>query len=213
MIRIGQQFEDERRNQGLTLMEVSQATKIREEFLRAIERGDFKSLPGSSYAYGFVRNYAKFLGLPVEKSLALFRREFDEKKNVEVLPRGFTNPKEYRIHTFKFGRSTILIFLGALVILFFIFYQYRAAIFSPTLKLNYPPPNAVINSLTINVTGKTDPDATLTVDDNQVSVDENGNFTKQITVFPGSTIITLKAENRFGKVTIIRRNVTVKQGY
>lgn len=105
MILIGVQFQEERKKQNLTLEEVARATKIREEFLSAIERGDYKKLPGASYAYGFVRNYAKFLGLPIEKSLAIFRREFDERKSIEVLPKGLINAGEFSIPKFKIGRS------------------------------------------------------------------------------------------------------------
>lgn len=213
MIRIGQQFAEERRRQGLTIAEISQSTKIREEFLKAIERGDFKSLPGSSYAYGFVRNYAKFLGLPVEKSLALFRREFDEKKNIEILPRGFTNPKEYSISRFKIGRSALLIFFVSLVVLSFIIFQYRSALFNPALKVDSPAANSILRSLNIEVSGRTDPQASLTVDGSQVSVDDNGNFNKQITVFPGSVVIDVKAQNKFGKTSEVKRTITVKPGY
>ena len=212
MITIGQQFADERKAKNLTIAQVSVATKIREDFLRAIERGDYKALPGSSYAYGFVRNYAKFLGLPVERSLALFRREFDENKNPEILPRGFTNPKEYSIHKFKFGRSVIALVAISILILGFILFQYRAAIFNPALKISSPKENATLSSLNIQVSGKTDPDVTLTVNGAQVSVEDNGTFTKQITVFPGTVIIDLRAQNRFGKVSEIKRVVNVKPG-
>jgi cytoskeletal protein RodZ len=210
MIKIGQQFAQVRQEKGLTLTQVSHATKIREDFLRAIEHGDYKVLPGSSYAYGFVRNYAKFLGLPVEKSLALFRREFDETKNVEILPRGFTNPKEYSVSRFKIGRTAIAVFLVCLVVVAFIIFQYRAALFNPSLKVDSPKANSTLNSLNIEVTGRTDPEAILTIDGSQVSVDENGKFTKQITVFPGDVIIEIKAENKFGKVSEIKRPVKVK---
>ena len=109
MKTIGQQFAEERKSKGLTIPEVAKETKIKEEFLRSIEKGDFKSLPSSAYASGFVRNYAKYLGLPPEKSLAIYRREYDEKKNVDVLPRGFSNPDEYTPPKFKFGRTVVLL--------------------------------------------------------------------------------------------------------
>ncbi|MEK9176310.1 MAG: helix-turn-helix domain-containing protein [Patescibacteria group bacterium] len=213
MVTIGQKFAEERRRQGLTLAEISRSTKIREEFLRDIEKGDFKALPSASYAYGFVRNYAKFLGLPVDKSLAIYRREFDEKKSIDVLPRGFTNPKEYRVTRFKINRSTILIGFVFVIVLIFLLFQYRSAIFAPEIKVDYPKENSTVNSLTIEVKGKTDPDATLFVNDDQVSLDNSGSFRKQVTVFPGKSTIMFKAENRFGKVTILKRDITVKPGY
>jgi cytoskeletal protein RodZ len=130
MKTIGQEFANERKRQGLTLQEVAKTTKIKEEFLNAIEKGDFKALPSSAYAYGFVRNYAKFLGLPVEKSLAIYRREYDEKKNIEVLPRGFSNPKEYTPPKFRFGRSIAVLALIFVVVAGFLVFQYRAAVFT-----------------------------------------------------------------------------------
>jgi hypothetical protein len=148
----------------------------------------------------------------VEKSLALFRREYDENKDPEILPRGFTNPKEYSISKLKFGRGVIALFVVFILILGFILFQYRASIFNPTLKMESPKENAELNSLNITVSGKTDPDATLSVNGSEVSVQENGVFTKQITVFPGTVIIDLKAQNRFGKVSEIKRVVTVRPG-
>lgn len=212
MIRIGHAFAEERRRKNLTLEEVAKATKIREEFLRAIEKGDFKALPSSAYAYGFVRNYAKFLGLHVERSLALFRREYDEKKNIEVLPRGLANPKEYSPSRFRIGRSLVLISGVFLAIVGFLFFQYRAAIFNPELEVDVPKENQTINSLTVEVSGKTDPNATLTVDSQVVPVGSDGRFKKSITVFPGNATISVKSENKFGRESSISRKITVKPG-
>ena len=210
MVTIGQEFQDERKRQGLSLEEVAKATKIKQEFLRAIEKGDFKSLPSSAYAYGFVRNYAKFLGLPVEKSLAIFRREFDEKKNIEVLPRGFSNPREYIRPRFRMGRSAFLIGLLFLVVAGFLFFQYRSAVFNPELNIESPGQNQTINSLNVEVEGSTDPSATLLVDNKQVPIESDGSFKKTITVFPGNTTIEFRVENKFGRVTIEERSILVK---
>lgn len=210
MIRIGQQFEEERKRKGLNLEEVSRATKIREDFLRAIEKGDFRALPSSAYAYGFVRNYAKFLGLPVEKSLALYRREFDEKKQIEVLPRGLANPNEYKRTKFKVGKSVIIIGVVFALVGLFLLFQYRGAIFNPPLSIDSPKENESFKTLNIEVSGKTDPDATLTVENEQITLDRNGNFSKSITVFPGNTTITFTAQNRFGRTSVIERDIIVK---
>jgi cytoskeletal protein RodZ len=210
MTSIGQQFAEERHRKNLTIEEVSKATKIRPEFLRAIEKGDFNKLPSATYAHGFVSNYAKFLGVPVEKSLAIFRREFDEKKSIEILPRGFVNTKEYRPNKFRIGRSTVLVGLIFLVVIAFLFYQYRSAIFNPNLNIQFPNEGAVINSLTFNVKGKTDPNATLIIDKKQVALNPDGSFNKQITVFPGPATISISVVNRFGRMTSIKRSIIVK---
>lgn len=212
MIKIGPSFAEERKRKHLTLEEVAKATKIREEFLIAIEQGNFKSLPSSTYAYGFVRNYAKFLGLPVERSLALFRREFDEKKNIEVLPIGLANPREYSVPRFRIGKSMFLVGLTFFIVVAFLIFQYRAAIFNPGLSVEYPLENQTVNSVNIEVKGKTDPNSTLSIDSEDVSVESDGTFKKVITVFPGNAVINIRAENKFGRVTSVRRNILVKPG-
>jgi cytoskeletal protein RodZ len=210
MKTIGQEFAEERKNKGLSLEQVAKETKIKEEFLRAIEKGEFKSLPSSAYASGFVRNYAKFLGLPPEKSLAIYRREFDEKKNVDVLPRGFSNPDEYTPPKFRFGRSILLLSGLFIIIAGFLFYQYRAAIFNPDLKVESPIENQVINSLRVDVKGKTDPSATLVINTKEVPINPDGTFTKEITVFPGESVVSVTVENRFGRVSAVERKILVR---
>ncbi|MBP9716544.1 MAG: helix-turn-helix domain-containing protein [Candidatus Levybacteria bacterium] len=212
MINIGAQFQEERKNQNLSIEEVARATKIRAEFLNAIERGDYKKLPSPAYAHGFVRNYAKFLGLPVERSLAIFRREFDEKKNIEVLPRGLTNSSDFSIPRFKIGKSALLIGVVFLALAGFLFFQYRAAVFNPGLDVDSPEENQVLSSLNIEVRGKTDPNGILMVENEQVTINSDGSFKKQITVFPGSTSLTFQVENKFGRTTTLERKINIKLG-
>ncbi len=209
MIRVGQRLEEERVKKRLTLKEVSSATKIRVEFLQALERGDYKRLPSASYAQGFVRNYAKFLEMPEEETLALFRREFDEKKEFKVLPEGLIE-SSFPIRRFKIKQIVLLVILVFLLLFGYIVFQYRYAIFSPPLNVATPQETAEISSQTLDVSGTTDPASTIFVDGEQVSVNSDGTFKKEIVVFPGKTIITIKAVNRFGKQTIIKRHVVVK---
>lgn len=210
MIRIGIQFQEERKRQSLSIEEVARATKIRAEFLNAIERGDYKKLPSSAYAHGFVRNYAKFLGLPVEKSIAIFRREFDETKSIEVLPRGFTNSGDFTLPRFKIGKSAMLVGIVFLVISAFLFFQYRAALFNPNLSVDLPKENQILKSLTVEVRGKTDPNGILTVENEQVTINSDGSFKKDVTLFPGSTTLTFHVENKFGRTTTLERHINIK---
>lgn len=57
------QLRAERERQGLTLDEMGERTKIAKRHLMTIEEGRFAALPGRTYAIGFVRSYARALGL------------------------------------------------------------------------------------------------------------------------------------------------------
>jgi hypothetical protein len=58
--------------------------------------------------------------------------------------------------------------------------------------------------------GKTDPSATVTVNNEQVAVDDSGEFRKQLTLFSGKNTITVTAKNTFGKARTIQEVVIIK---
>ena len=72
---IGSSLRDARERSGQNLRDISRHLKIRHEYLRAIEDGDFKSLPGMTYAIGYVRSYAQYLDLDVENAITLFKSD------------------------------------------------------------------------------------------------------------------------------------------
>jgi cytoskeleton protein RodZ len=65
--RIGQALEKARKEQGLTLEAIEQATKIRKYYLSCLEREDYGALPDAVYARGFLKTYANYLGLDGEE--------------------------------------------------------------------------------------------------------------------------------------------------
>ncbi|MGD0152237.1 MAG: RodZ domain-containing protein [Thermacetogeniaceae bacterium] len=60
---IGELLRSERESRGLTLNDVEDATKIRTSYIKALEAEKFDELPGEVYCLGFLKNYARFLGL------------------------------------------------------------------------------------------------------------------------------------------------------
>jgi cytoskeleton protein RodZ len=67
---IGQQLRQARQDQNLSLLQISQATHIRQHYLEAMEAGDFAHLPSKAQARGFLRAYASYLSLDANSLLA-----------------------------------------------------------------------------------------------------------------------------------------------
>ena len=57
------------------LEDAVRALRIRLRYLQALEMGDYEALPGPIQARGFLRNYARYLGLPAEEALARYDAE------------------------------------------------------------------------------------------------------------------------------------------
>jgi len=71
---LGNQLREAREAAGLSLPDVEEATRIRRALLQALEEERFSDLPGDVYTKGFIRNYARFLGLDGDAMVAEFNR-------------------------------------------------------------------------------------------------------------------------------------------
>src|SRR5512146_3073954 len=69
MTTIGQKLQEAREDQRLTLEKVFEATRIRVQYLQALEADDLSVMPSPVQARGYLRNYAEYLGLDVERVL------------------------------------------------------------------------------------------------------------------------------------------------
>ncbi len=68
---VGQTLAAERERQGLSRADVAQRLHMSAYQIEALETGDFSRLPKGTFLRGFVRNYAKVLGLPPDAVLPL----------------------------------------------------------------------------------------------------------------------------------------------
>lgn len=67
---LGEKLRQAREARGLTLSEVSEQTRISTLYLESIENDDYRGLPGGIFNKGFVKSYAKFVGIKEEDALA-----------------------------------------------------------------------------------------------------------------------------------------------
>lgn len=78
MKKIGKIIQNERELKKLDLDEIYQATKIQKKYLIAIEDGDMSIFSAEIYYKGFMKSYAKYLGLDEE----LLADEYEKSKNI-----------------------------------------------------------------------------------------------------------------------------------
>jgi cytoskeletal protein RodZ len=129
-----------RERKGVDLYRAERDTKIRARYLAALERGDYRELPGAVYTKGFLRNYALYLGLDPDEVLLQWRRERGapmEPQPVISVPRPIAAPR--RGLTFS---PSLIVFalLVALVIGFMVWLGFQLLRFSkpPTIAVSDP---------------------------------------------------------------------------
>jgi cytoskeleton protein RodZ len=96
MASFGENLRREREMRGVTLQEISAATKISVRFLLALEEEEFTKLPGGIFTRSFIRAYAKYLGLDEERVLAEYHLVAQARPDVDLSRLSVTNPEAKR---------------------------------------------------------------------------------------------------------------------
>jgi cytoskeletal protein RodZ len=79
----GDRLRREREMRGITLDEIAESTKISRRHLEALERDHFDQLPGGVFNKGFVRAYARFLGIDEDQAVADYSLAANEQPEPE----------------------------------------------------------------------------------------------------------------------------------
>lgn len=204
MKTVGQLLRQKREQRQLSLGELSQLTKIKVEHLKALEGNDFPGLPPAAYTQGFIKNLAQVLELNETEILALFRRDYREKES--IIPDGPINlinrPKLLSMTPQKFSLlSGLLAFVAIMAYLGFNLFS------KPFLAVDSPGEKEVIKIDQVKVSGKTNPNATLTINNQEVKLNPDGLFLVELALKPGVNKITVTALPRFGRENRVERTV------
>jgi transcriptional regulator with XRE-family HTH domain len=74
-------LKNQREKLGIGLKEIAAITKIRSCYLQAIENEEFEKLPADVYTRGYIKEYARFIGISCEEAMAAYERYLEEKKS------------------------------------------------------------------------------------------------------------------------------------
>ncbi|HUD19491.1 MAG TPA: helix-turn-helix domain-containing protein [Patescibacteria group bacterium] len=208
MKTVGEMLQEARQSKHLTLEDIEEGTKIRLKFLRAIEANDFSTMPSLSYAKGFVKNYGEYLGMDSRVVLAFFRRQIADAPRSSLLPKGMEKPLNRSLIQLTPGRFIGLIVVVC-VVLFLAYFvlQYRTLNQPPILTIDQPTNQKVVSDSRVEIFGKTDPDATVTINGVSVLVRGDGKFFDQVGLDSGVNTIVITATSRFGKSSTVTREV------
>jgi hypothetical protein len=148
--KFGETFRAAREAKGVTLNQAEAVTRVRGKYLRAVEEADWGSLPDPLYVKGFLRSYARYLGLDPLSVIAQYDR-------LASVPR--TKPEvRPAIRPLRLGANAWtglvigLIVFGAFAAGFaYLYRQYSASIAPPTpvaiLDIPTPAPTPTATAL------------------------------------------------------------------
>jgi len=108
----------------------------------------------------------------------------------------------------------IVLFLFVLFLVLVVFYFWKEICFlikPPALEVFQPPADITVNQDRFEIIGKTTPFAYLILNGEELYIDKEGNFRKEITLSFGLNTLKIEAKNRFGKTNTITRRIIFNQ--
>lgn len=210
MITAGEILKKKRESLGRSIEVSSQETKIQKRFLKYIENNEFEKFDSEVFLTGFIKIYSQYLGLDVEKLLALYRRSKPPKKIKKEKSSELRWSQYKKVILTPKSIITILSVIFFMLILGYIGLQIYKFQSPPKLAITAPEDNSVTTSETLSVEGSTQVDAIVEINSTLVTLDNQGNFKKDITLKEGINIITIKARKNSNNIleTVETRKVT-----
>ena len=116
-VTLGEKLRQAREERGITISEVAEQTRISALYIESIERDDYRILPGGIFNKGFVKSFAKCVGVDEQEAL----QDYAQLAAGQVSETA-DEPKTYRSEVLtddrrSSARLTTIIFAGVILAL------------------------------------------------------------------------------------------------
>lgn len=208
---VAEQLRSARQRKNFKLEEIAKKLNINYEYLKALERGEYEKLPEGLYGKNFLREYCIFLGLDYDDLVKIYLEEKnlssqEERKNLfskQVAKNRYfwAMPKVVRGVIIAIIISACFIYLG---------FRLNKIISPPILQVYQPPEFFNTKDYWVKVQGKTEKEAKVTINNESILSDGQGNFSLIVNLKNGLNTITITAYKKYSKSSTITRQILVK---
>ena len=212
---LGEQLKQTRESHDITLEKLAQETKIKYEYLDSLNKGEYLKLPGEVFVRNFVLAYVKYFNLNKSNVLALYEEEnaaFEKANKERVVKRSFVEAAHHK-RSLNFSRVfkyfAILVVVGAL--LAYLGWEVNNILKPPSLVLENPSEDMVTEDRSIEIICYTLPEAIVTLNDQEITIDQEGRFSESISLQPGLNEIEIVSQKKHSRSNTIIREILVKE--
>lgn len=202
---LGEYLRQCRESLNLAEAAVAEKTGIKARYIKSLEVGDFSKLPPDVYVLGFLKQMSALYRADLPSLTAQYKKERGISAQVS---RVNTDTSGWRKKLFGGLVITPKILSLAAAILFtavtlgYIIYQVYSINRVPTLVILEPQDRQIIKDSFVNVKGKTDPGMAVSVNGQEIFVENSGEFKTQLGITPGPRDLKIAARNKFDKEAI-----------
>ena len=202
-----------RKEERLSLKELSQIIRVRIDYLSYLESGQYEKLPGEVYVRNFLKLYAKALRIDPGKVLTMYDNEQRVYREVKPSQVSYTAPGEVSQPAVFFSPKLIkrgLICLGVIILTVYFAQEILGIISPPDLTIETPPDNLVTAERTIIVRGQAEKEAKIYINSEEILADVEGRFEEKLDLQSGINVIKISAKKKHSKESVVLRKIRVE---
>jgi cytoskeletal protein RodZ len=214
IVTLGEKLQTHRECKNLTQEKAARLLNMNVRYIKDLEKDNYQELPADIYTINILRRYAELLNLNPHTVIELFRKE----KNIYINTQKKKEPKKITwlgkiFNTFLNPRAlkylTVIIVLAA--IFFYIGRSINNIISPPELNIESPADNIIITEHQIQISGTTEHEVNLSINNRPLLSDENGKFSLKIDLQTGLNVIKITAKKKHSKEQTVYRKIIVNE--
>lgn len=204
----GEKLRRARHLKNLKIDDIAKKLNIRSEYLVALEEERFDKLPSGLYGKNFLKHYASFLGLkPKELLKNISSQDYSESQN-NPFSQKIVKKNKFIIFP-KIVRNLIMVTAVLVCFLYLIIY-FKRVIFPPELIIFQPEKNLLIKENSIVVSGQTEPESEVRINDEIILNNRDGHFSQTVNLKKGLNNITITSKKKYSRENVIIRQILVQ---
>lgn len=205
---LGNRLRSLRKRQGISLDAISRQTKLQRKHLEALEEDRHYDLPDRVYTRRFLGLYVEALG----GDEAYFLSRYDEECGMCPAQRPAQRLPLQRVQAvwllaWRVWALRVAIGVASALAVLYVWGQLYDMVRPPALLVDSPAQDMQTTSLAMDVSGQTEPGASVLLNGIAVANDETGRFSTSIILEPGLNTLTIHAQKKYGRPTTVVRAV------
>lgn len=199
--RLGHDLRELRTKASLSLADAAKQSKVSEGAIRMLEEERWNEIQDPLYFENVFRAYLSLYPVQQNYYLEKYRSVLKIKSRArtaqELLPRQRVRWSDFTVWSRVV--AVLLFILFATAIAGYVWYQVRAVTAPPALTIEEPREGERLPLPVVEVSGKTEPDATVSINGRPAIVELDGSFRLTIDIPSGPTVLMIEAKKRRGK--------------
>lgn len=206
---LGHDLVELRTKAGLTRAEAANVSKVSEGSIRALEEERWADISDPLYFEHVFRTYLRIYAIQEGYYIQKYRTSLNivsrERTAQELLPLKRVRWFDFTVWSRVLAVVGLIFFAG--LIGGYVFYQVRAVTAAPSLSVETPKEGERLARPVVDIRGKTEPDAAVSINGRAAIVERDGVFTLTMDIPSGPTVIVIQAKKRRGKTAEQTRHI------